>query len=105
MLIRKDLLNKLIELASDSAEYLNQRWITVKPHGAESKGTHVLVKDGESNKDAIDRKFGNGELTKSQIEKKIEDVYAEKRKIGRSVDNYNWKTHPEIKKKLDEKNN
>ena len=45
MLIRKDLLNKLIELASDSAEYLNsgEHWITVKPHGAESKGTHVLV--------------------------------------------------------------
>jgi len=106
MLIQKKLLEKLIELAGDSAEYLNEKWITVHPHGSDSKGTHVKVEDGETSKEAVERKFGSGdkkELTKSQIEKKIEEVYAEKRKIGKSVDNYNWKTHPEIKKKLDEK--
>lgn len=63
MLIQKKLLEQLIELASDSAEYLNssEHWITVKPHGAESKGTHVLVKDGETSKEAVDRKFGKDE--------------------------------------------
>lgn len=60
MLIQKQLLEKLIELASDSAEYLNEKWITVHPHGADSKGTHLLVKDGESNKEAVERKFGAG---------------------------------------------
>lgn len=57
MLIQKQLLEKLIELASDSAEYLNEKWITVHPHGSDSKGTHVKVEDGESNKEAVERKF------------------------------------------------
>ena len=69
MLIQKRLLEQLINMASDSAEYMNssEHWITVKPHGAESKGTHVLVKDGESNKDAVERKFGDGDSNKKVV--------------------------------------
>ena len=32
------------------------QWITLKPNGEDSKGTHILVKDGETKKEAIDRK-------------------------------------------------
>ena len=67
MQIRKDLLEKLIELASDSAEYLNEKWITVKPHGADSKGVHVKVEDGETSKQAVERKF------KTKAEEKDEE--------------------------------
>lgn len=66
MLVRKDLLEKLIELASDSVEYLNEKWITVKPHGSDSKGTHVLVEDGETSKQAVERKFGKSEEKKQK---------------------------------------
>jgi kynurenine formamidase len=110
MLIQKQLLEKLISLASDSAEYLNsaEHWITVHPHGSDSKGTHVLVKDGESNKEAIERKFGTDkpeekkELTKSQIENKIKDIRTENHKIQMGaktnlIDFFN--NNPEIAKK------
>jgi hypothetical protein len=41
------------------------KWITIKPNGEENKGKHLLVKDGETPKEAIDRTYGNGE--KSEI--------------------------------------
>lgn len=66
MLIQKRLLEQLIELASDSAEYLNEKWITVKPHGEDSKGTHVLVKDGETSKEAVERKFSGKAKEKNE---------------------------------------
>ena len=59
MLIQKQLLEKLIELASDSAEYLNEKWITAHPHGKDRKGTHILVEDGETSQEAVERKFGD----------------------------------------------
>ena len=36
------------------------RWITIKPNGEEGKGKHLLLKDGESPKEAIERQYGNG---------------------------------------------
>jgi len=73
MLIQKKLLEQLISLASDSAEYLNEKWITVKPHGAASKGTHILVKDGETSKQAVERKFGDDKKEESLVGKKYID--------------------------------
>ena len=69
MLIQKQLLEKLIELASDSAEYLNsgERWITVKPHGDDSKGVHVKVEDRETSKEAVKRKFSKSDDKKEDI--------------------------------------
>lgn len=51
MLVRKDLLNKLIDLANISVEYLNAKdedikWITVK-------GNHIPIKKGQSQDDAV----------------------------------------------------
>lgn len=40
-------------------EINNDKWITVHPHGEDSKGQPLLVKDGETNKEAIERKFGD----------------------------------------------
>ena len=64
MLINKELFNQLLNMAIEGIEYQNERWITVKPHGDDSKGVHLKVEDGETNKQAIDRKFGDGKSTK-----------------------------------------
>lgn len=69
MLIQKKLLEQLISLASDSAEYLNEKWITVHPHGKDSKGQPLLVKDGETNKEAVERKFGSKSKKKEEAPK------------------------------------
>lgn len=75
MLIQKKLLEQLISLASDSAEYLNsgEHWITVHPHGKDSKGQPLLVKDGETSKQAVERKFGNGDNNKKEETNPIAD--------------------------------
>ncbi|MBQ2319174.1 MAG: hypothetical protein IIW86_02900 [Clostridia bacterium] len=39
----------------------NDKWITVHPNGEGTKGTHLLVKDGETAGQAIERKFGNNQ--------------------------------------------
>lgn len=36
----------------------NDKWITIKPNGEENKGKHLLLKDGESPKEAIERTYG-----------------------------------------------
>lgn len=36
------------------------RWITIKPNGEENKGRHLLLKDGETPGEAIQRVYGNG---------------------------------------------
>jgi hypothetical protein len=86
MLIQKQLLEKLISLASDSAEYLNsaEHWITVHPHGSDSKGTHLLVKDGETSKQAVDRKFGDGDKKEQPLigKKYIDNMGREQVVIG-----------------------
>ena len=41
----------------------NDKWITVHPNGKDEKGQPLLVRDGETYKDAIDRKFGNNKKT------------------------------------------
>ena len=66
MLINKELFYQLLSLAIEGIEYQNsgEHWITVHPKGHE-KGQHLLVEDGETNKQAIDRKFGDGDKSKS----------------------------------------
>ena len=89
MLIQKRLLEQLISLASDSAEYLNDKWITVKPHGAESKGTHVLVKDGETSKQAVERKFSKADSKKdSFIGKKFTDRMGKEKEVLEYLDKH-----------------
>lgn len=39
----------------------NDKWITIHPNGEDGKGKHLLLKDGESPKEAIDRTYGKGE--------------------------------------------
>lgn len=36
---------------------VNEKWITVHPNGKENKGRHLLIKDGETIGQAIERKF------------------------------------------------
>ena len=72
--VRKDLIDNMLALVG---EYLNsqEHWITVKPHGDDSKGTHLLVKGGESNKEAIDRKFGKLKIEIGKVYKIHKESY------------------------------
>ena len=49
----------VINSKGDDMQADNDRWITVHPGGDEdAKGVHVKVKEGETNKEACERKFG-----------------------------------------------
>lgn len=39
----------------------NDKWITIHPNGEDAKGKHLLLKDGESPKEAIERTYSKGE--------------------------------------------
>lgn len=55
----------------------NDKWITIKPKGEENKGKHLLLKDGESPKEAIERTYGKGE--KSDTKDNQSDSKGEKK--------------------------
>lgn len=42
---------------NSKTEIVNDKWITVHPNGEENKGRHLLLKDGETPKEAIDRVY------------------------------------------------
>ena len=50
----------------------NDKWITIKPNGEDAKGRHLLLKDGETPKEAIERQYGDFEK-QSKSTKKDED--------------------------------
>lgn len=47
------------------------KWITIHPNGEDNKGRHLLVKDGETPKEAVERAFGKKE-DKKDITKRRE---------------------------------
>lgn len=49
----------------------NDKWITIHPNGEDGKGRHLLLKDGETPKEAIDRTYGKDE--KSDTKDKFGD--------------------------------
>lgn len=58
------------------------RWITIKPNGEENKGRHLLLKDGETPGEAIQRVYGNKDqqtlFDTSDYKKTKEDYKKEK---------------------------
>lgn len=48
----------------------NDKWITIHPNGEDGKGRPLLLKDGETPKEAIERTYGNGH--KESKEERIE---------------------------------
>jgi len=46
------------------------RWITIHPNGEDEKGRHLLLKDGETPKEAIDRTYGKGEKSDTKYSKR-----------------------------------
>lgn len=50
--VLRTVINEKEEITAD-----NDKWITIKPNGEENKGKHLLLKDGESPKEAIDRVY------------------------------------------------
>ena len=58
------------------------KWITIKPNGEENKGRHLLLKDGETPGEAIQRVYGNKDQKQlfdtSEYKKTKEDYTKEK---------------------------
>lgn len=42
---------------NSKTEIVNDKWITIHPNGEDEKGRHLLLKDGETPKEAIDRVY------------------------------------------------
>lgn len=60
-------------------EVNNDKWITIKPNGEDNKGKHLLVKDGETPKEAIERTYKKNENQEEKnndfdIKKHLEEV-------------------------------
>ena len=47
----------------------NDKWITIHPNGEDGKGRPLLLKDGESPKEAIERTYGKGEKSDTKEER------------------------------------
>lgn len=60
---------------------VNEKWITVHPNGKENKGRHLLLEDGETPADAIERKWGSkkGDSEKKEEESKTKEAVDEKK--------------------------
>jgi len=101
MLIQKDLLNKLIDLAGASIEYLNEKdieWITVK-------GTHIPIKKGENKEKAIKAfwETKGKSLPKESKDKLVKDIVESDNKIFMSdldMDKDKWLKYTEEKSKI-----
>lgn len=64
----------MLKGVNELLKVFNDRWITVHPHGKDAKGKHLLLKDGESPKEAIERTYGE-EKTETEVkEDVIEDT-------------------------------
>lgn len=93
------------------------KWITIKPNGEEGKGRHLLLKDGETPAEAIQRVYGNKDQqtlfdtsgykkTKEDYKKEKEDKQKEYDKIEENHKNIEKdkkdKKQSEIKKAAEE---
>lgn len=56
----------------------NDRWITVKPHGDEEKGRHLLLEGDETPKEAMKRQWGVDVDKKKKVDMLKTSKYKEK---------------------------
>ena len=99
----------LIARVENSNEVNNDKWITVHPGGNEdAKGVHVLVKEGETEKDAIERlekkqdKSDKGEDANSNnyLYKKAKEIGDDKTKLLKRLKEGLSVLNPEYKKEF-----
>ena len=85
-----------------STEVNNEdQWITIHPNGKDAKGKHLLLKDGESPKEAIERTYGKGEKsdTKDGSKDISKEEYAKiKEQVSKMSDDELVKAHFESQK-------
>ena len=53
----------------------NDKWITIHPNGEDGKGKHLLLKDGETPKEAIKRKYENGDKDNKKVSEYKKQLY------------------------------
>ena len=94
--------NELNKEAMDMAMAMDDYWITIHPNGEENTGRHLLVKEGETPSEAIERAygkkdkeqelFGKSELQTKYSKPKLEDFddkYEREEKYDNEVLEYN----------------
>lgn len=68
--------NEIVKECNMKAE--NDKWIMIKPNGEDEKGRHLLLKDGETPKEAIDKQYGDKEEKKEPVKSNaVEDKIKE----------------------------
>lgn len=103
-----ELLNDLKSLVS-SIE--NDKWITIHPNGKDSKGRPLLLKDGETPEEAIERTYGNkqqkvkrNELQQKEYERlkdKIDAIKLASDSLKKDAQYFTSRDANEIYKKVD----
>lgn len=82
------------------------KWITIKPNGEEGKGRHLLLKDGETPAEAIQRVYGNKDqqtlFDTSGYKKTKEDYKKEKEDKQKEYDKIE-ENHKKIEKEKESK--
>lgn len=76
-----------MEIEEMNLEAINEdKWITIHPHGEEGKGRPLLLKDGETPKEAIERTYGKKGDSKSSKGDKGKEGKKEKAKESSAED-------------------
>lgn len=91
----KDMFRATIKNDKNTVEN-EERWITLKPNGEDAKGVHIKVQEGETNKEATERKVAEWKEQKRESKEKPD---TEKKKVN-DFD----KKYSEIKKIIKDKN-
>lgn len=80
--INIDTKTRTVNIVTKDTKLENERWITCKPHGKDAEDYYRLKVEGdETNKEAVERKFGKKEERKKKAEPKIDTQPKEAPKI------------------------
>ena len=73
---------------NSKTEVINDKWITIHPNGEDNKGRPLLLKDGESPREAIERQYGGKVLKKETASEanNRDNVEERKKRINKLIE-------------------